>query len=300
MRRKASTAAAPSSLPPRAARGEGAPCGFSLVELLVVISIILVLMALMGAAVSAVRSSGSKIKTETMIAAIDAIIQGHFRRIESSRAGAGQPPAQRSETLRRLATADMPDSWVEVKYMKARPQEFSQPRQRGYVATLNAISEVNASFPTDEYADAECLFMMIMQGGLADCVACSTVDMVRIGDKDEDGAFEFWDAWDMPIRYVLWPGGFEQPPGTRYFSDAVPFSGGATTAEAADSMRPLIFSAGPSKLASTAMHDGSYLSLGGMCGNPTDPTIATLGGLASGSTKDERGDNITNFGREKR
>lgn len=264
--------------------------GFSLVELLVAITIILVLMALMGAAVSAARSAGSKQKTLGTIALIDAILQQHFTSVESSRAGAASQFSDRAAALRRQVTADMPDSWAEVRHMKSQAEQFGSARQRGYVALLDAVG------PTDQFGDAECLFMIVMQGGLADCLACSALDKARIGDKDEDGALEFWDEWNEPIRYVLWPGGFELPLGTRYFSPALPFSGTAATGDSAGPMRPLIFSGGPSKLSSTEIHAGSYLSLGNACGDPTNATIGRLGGLA-GST-DHRQDNLTNFDAE--
>ena len=48
--------------------------GFSLVELLVVISIMLVLMGLTGAAVSGARSSQNKQATQALIAKLDAVI----------------------------------------------------------------------------------------------------------------------------------------------------------------------------------------------------------------------------------
>jgi prepilin-type N-terminal cleavage/methylation domain-containing protein len=261
---------------------------FSLVELLVAISIILVLMALMGAAVSAARGAGAKQKTASTIAMLDAILQQHFTSVESSRAGATGPAADRAAALRRQVTADMPDSWDEVRHMKSQPQQFNAARQRGYVAFLDAVN------PTNDFADAECLFMIVMQGGLADCLACSALDKAKIGDKDQDGALEFWDEWDEPIRYVLWPAGFELPLGTRFFSTAPPFSGAAATGESAGPMRPLIFSGGPSKLSSTEVHAGSYLSLGNACGDPSQPNIAILGGLPAGSD-DHRRDNITNF-----
>jgi prepilin-type N-terminal cleavage/methylation domain-containing protein len=290
VRRKASTAAAPSSLPPRAARGEGAPCGFSLVELLVVVSIILVMMALAGAALSGARSSGAKQKTLATIAAIDEILQRHFAGAESSDAAATGSGNSRGAAIRRRLTADMPDSWEEVRHMKSRAQEFKTARHRSYVATLDSAQ------PSDQYGDAECLFMIVMQGGLADCLTCSALDSAPIDDKDNDGAPEFLDAWGEPICYVLWPAGFELPAGTKFFSQSAPFDGSPPTGATGGTMRPLIFSGGPSKLSSTEIHAGSYLQLGAACGDPADGTIAKLGGL-SGSA-DNRGDNLTNFDRE--
>jgi len=278
---------------------------FSLVELLVVITIILVLMGLMGAALSAARGSQKKQETAATIMVIDTILSQHYRSMESSRAGAGGPATDRAASLRRQMTADMPDSWDDVHYIKSHAQEFNSARQRGYVAFLDAVKpSYKPGDRTEDYADAECLFMIVMQGGLADCLACSALERAKIGDKDQDGALEFWDAWDEPIRYVLWPAGFELPVGTRFFSTVPPFSGAAATGDFAGPMRPLIFSGGPSKLSSTEVHsvskDGddadepaSYLSLGNACGDPANATISILGGLAG--TDDHRSDNITNF-----
>ena len=265
---------------------------FSLVELLVVITIILVLMGLTGAAVSAARSSGAKQKTAATIAIIDAMLRQHLTSMESSRAGADGPAADRAALLRRQTTADMPDSWAEVQHIKSQPQQFNSARHRGYVTLFDAAT------PTSQFGDAECLFMIVMQGGLADCLACSALDKVKIGDKDQDGALEFWDEWGEPIHYVLWPGGFELPVGTKFFSTVPPFSGAGSTGDSAGPMRPLIYSNGPDGKDGLAVHGGAYLALGNNCGVPTEETIATLGGPIN-SSGDHR-DNITNFAGEAR
>jgi prepilin-type N-terminal cleavage/methylation domain-containing protein len=299
MHRKAFTAAVPSPLPPGEPRGEATARGFSLVELLVVISIILVMMALAGAALSGARSSGAKQKTLAAITAIDEILQRHFANAESSDAAATGSGASRGTAIRRRLTADMPDSWAEVAHMlqqneaapEGKPKPFDSPRHRSYIATYKAIN------PTPAYSSAECLFMIVMQGGLADCLTCSTLDSAPIDDKDNDGAPEFLDAWGEPIEYVLWPAGFELPAGTKFFSQSAPFDGTPPTGTTGGTMRPLIVSGGPSKLPSIELHAGSYLTLGVTCGDPADGTIAKLGGLPEGSN-DNRGDNLTNFDRE--
>lgn len=264
---------------------------FSLVELLVAITIILVLMTLMGAGLSAARSSGAKQKTLATINAIDAILQRHFASCESNAAAAGLP-GERGAVLRQLVTADMPDSWAEVRHMKANASRFSSARHRRYVATLDVVQ------PTDQYSSAECLFMIVMQGGLADCLACASLDLAPKGDMDGDGAPEFLDAWGEPIHYVLWPGGFESPPGVKYFSTTPPFDGGTAAAAPGGTMRPLIFSGGPDKLGSTQINAGSYLGMAANCGDPQIAPISTLGGLAA--QPDSREDNITNVDAEAR
>lgn len=272
--------------------------GFSLVELLVAITIILLLMTLMGAGVSAARSSGARRKAETTISSIDVILQRHLLRIESA-STATQLQGDPAAVLRQLLTADMPDSWADVRHMKANPTEFRSARHRRYVATLDALTQKGL---TDDLADAECLFMVVMQGGVADYVACATLELAKKGDKDGDGAFEFWDAWDEPIRYVLWPGGFESPLGTKYFSTTAPFADGTAEAAPGGTMRPLVFSGGPDKKSSTRINDGSYLGMKEKCGDPTIPPINTLGGFgpAPNDSTDYRADNLTNLGIKRR
>lgn len=264
--------------------------GFSLVELLVAITLILVLMALMGAGLSAARSSGAKQRTQATINAIDVIVQRHFMACESN-AAAASLPGERGAILRQLVTADMPDSWAEVRHLKANATRFRSARQRRYVATLDVVQ------PTDQYSSAECLFMIVMQGGLADCFACSSLELAPKGDLDGDGAPEFLDAWGQPIHYVLWPGGFELPLGTRYFSITPPFDGGTAAAAAGGTMRPLIFSGGADKLGSTKINAAAYLAMNSNCGNPQATPIDTLGGCDN-PADDNREDNVTNFGGE--
>jgi hypothetical protein len=254
----------------------------------VVTTIIMLLMALGAAGLSAARVSHQKQATQASIVAIDEILQRHFVSCESSRAGAG---SDRSLALRRQVTADMPDSWAEVTHLKTLlATEFKSARHAGYAAFLDTMA------PTDQYSDAECLFMIVMQGGLADCLSCMALEKVRRGDKDEDGALEFWDEWEEPIHYVLWPAGFELPIGTKFFSTVPPFSGAVATGDSAGPMRPLIYSNGPDREDKLSVHGGAYLVLGDRCGDPTEGTIATLG-----APRDSSGghrDNITNFDAE--
>jgi len=291
MRRQASNSAPPPPLPPGEGRAEGAVRGFSLVELMVALGIVLVLMTLGGAAISAARVGSAKQRTQATIATIDAILQQHFSSREAHRIGAALAGGDWGARIRRQITADMPDNWAEVQQIRRLRTEFNSPRHRAYVTIWNQLN------PTNDFGEAECLFMILTQGGLADCLACGGLENVRKGDKDGDGALEFWDEWDEPIRYVLWPAGFELPRGQRFFSPAKPFGDVGPTGTAGRTVRPLVFSGGPSRMASTAVHAGSYLRLGDACGDPSHGTIAGLGGFAPVGTNqtDFRGDNITNF-----
>ena len=133
---------------------------FTLVELLVVVTIILVLMGLIGAAVSGARGSQKKLATQGLIAKLDGVIQQQFATY-AGRDVVAASPAARAVELRRQVTGDLPDRWVDVKYMADNAAKFTSPHQQTYIAVWNSMT----TKPTADYAGAECLFMTVMQGG---------------------------------------------------------------------------------------------------------------------------------------
>ncbi len=280
---------------------------FSLVELLVVITIILVLMGLMGAALSNARNSQKRQETQGLIAKLDAVIQQQF----ASYAGRDVPaasPADRAFKLRRQVTGDLPDRWVDVKFMADEAAaaaaaniepKFKSPHQRAYIAVWNSMNPPpnNNAFDNhpnrDQYAGAECLFMIVMRGGVANCLDCGDLAGSSIGDKDGDGAFEFWDAWDRPIGYILWPGGVLLPAdsGTKFFSNSPPFAPGAT----GRTLRPLIYSAGSDGEYGFERNGetGNFTADANNCGNPALPPTSTAAAPLAGAS-----DNLTNYDAE--
>lgn len=313
---------------PRGGRG-----GFSLVELLVVVAIILVLMAMLGAAVSAARGSQRKQATQGLIARIDAIIQQHFSTYATQRVPAvvlsgtnpntnialtgisgtvpsSMRPNLRPAYLRRLASAEMPDSWADVVASVNDARLIASgstgmilggttmtPPQRVY-AGIYTTSTAAGRIPTSQFGDAECLFMIVMQSGLADCLDCGALGSSEKGDIDGDGAFEFLDAWGNPIRYVLWPAALSLPLGSgTFFSTTAPFTSGSVASSAkGGTMRPLIFSGGPDGTNAIRVNESGNLVISGSstgmrCGDPTDSTF----GLAENAGAV---DNITNLDAE--
>jgi prepilin-type N-terminal cleavage/methylation domain-containing protein len=297
-----------------------APRAFTLTELLVVISIVLVLMGLLSAAVAGARGSAKRLSTKTFIDKLDAVIQEQYARYDSIAVPLASIPASiankaagRAWFIRRnYITGDLPDRWSDVEFMTAQsgtagqfPLDRISGSQRAYIGFWNSLNPK----PTAQYQGAECLFMIINVGGIADCLDCGDLRGAARGDKDRDGAPEFWDEWSNPIGYLLWPAALELPIGTRFFSapDApvgsvrqlsVPFPATGSPPPGLG-MRPLVYSAGP---------DGEYgfetnntlrnLDTGDVpsglnCGDCTKSPTSTYGGRAS--DPDYRADNITNF-----
>ena len=240
-------------LPLGEGRGEGAQLkhhhatrAFTLVELLVVVSIILVLMAMIGSAVSAARGSQRVQATQALIARLDSVIQQHYSSYASRPVPGATSAADRGTRLRLLATHELPDSWATVQNIISGTSTTGVPLTPPQAAYAGLLAS-STSAPTDSFADAECLFMIVMMGGVADCLSCDALGTSQMGDTDNDGAFEFLDAWKQPIRYVLWPSALQLPPssGTPFFSSTQPFTGGTPAAAKGGTMRPLIFSGGP-------------------------------------------------------
>jgi len=287
---------------------------FSLVELLVAVSIVLVLMAMLGGALMAARNSGKKQATQAVIKKLDDIVSAQFRKYDSRRVSLPDslppgmtPSSYRAWYIRRnMITGDMVDRWTDVAYMADRPAEFASAAQRSYAATYRAAVAAG-KVPTAQFAGAECLFMIVMQGGFADCLDCNSLAQLKKGDKDGDGMFEFWDEWGNPIGYLLWPPAYEMSGknerffvGDRALDAAFPPTGSVRPSLG---MRPLIYSAGTDREYGIERNDEApRLSRGSApvgrdCANPLDDTVASSGGPASDAGS-KRADNITNLDAE--
>lgn len=278
--------------------------GFTLTELLVSVGIILVLVSLIGAAVSSTRGNQKKLGSQSLVSKLDLIIQQQYASYTSRPITSATSSAQRAEALRKLVSGDMPDNWKDVSdvlvtgtvpLLTSGTTYFPlNAAQRAYAGYYRAIS------PSPANADAECLFMIVMVGGLADCLECRDLGTSQVGDTDSDNAPEFLDTWGNPIRYVLWPAGAELPPGsgTRFFSSTAPFTTGSVAPAKGGIMQPLIFSGGPDGKGTLAVTGTfSHILTGSNCGNPADSNVITFGSFAppSDDPADRRADNITNF-----
>ena len=261
---------------------------FTLVELIIAIAVIAVLMAMIGAAASAARSNRKVAATRAMIAKLNLILTTQLLTYNSK--DVGTSATTRASLIRCLITADMPDRWTDVAYMAGKATEYTAPPQRAYIGTPQG---------TSTYAGAECLFMVVMQGGLASCLDCGTLKTIDIGDKDNDGAQEFWDSWGNPIDYILWPYAVELPAGSgsRFFSGSrLPADPNGTAPPPTLGLRPLIYSAGPDgEYGLERNNEASNLAALTNCGNwQTAPTITSAKTMNAAFARD----NITNFDAE--
>ncbi len=226
--------------------GATVPRGFSLTELLVVMSIIALLAALAGAAVSAARTSSKKQQTLQTIAKLDALVRQQFTSYSSRGIPTPSQPVLQATKMtasqyrawyirRNIIAGDLPDRWSDIAVLATGTASVTASgtvrlpitaSQRTYAAVVReSLKKRGDTNPTaseivaeanrlgTRYSGAECLFLIIMQGGFADCVDCGELKSSPRGDRDGDGAFEFWDAWGNPIGFLLWPAAVELPAG---------------------------------------------------------------------------------------
>lgn len=240
--------------------------GFTLVELLVVLTIISMLASMTLAGLAAVRTRAKADKTRSTIRKLHEIIMPQYesyldRRVTVAVAPGDSAARERTRKLRLLMAREMPQSWQEVSLPSALPSDATAP-QRTYATFLQSVTATAGAAPSSLNESAECLAMIVMRGGFA----AEDLEHFRsdeMGDIDKDGAVEFLDGWGQPIGYLRWPTGFRSviqlqdaaaqpdPFDPMGATDQVQYPAGILQRDYA--VFPLIVSQGP---------DGAYAGLG--------------------------------------
>ena len=219
--------------------------GFTLVELLVSIVIVVILSSLTLSGLARLRSQAKVDKTTTTIRKLHEIVWPLVggictRRLEepsgssffvapSGLTGKRLRAWQRRELIRRQQILEMPETWNEVADINpangayvlpaAVATALSEPittpldtvtSSRNFTAPVKAFAaRKDALNPSADYASAECLFMIVAFSGDPDIL--ETFHSSEIGDKDGDGAPEFHDGWGKPILFMRWAPGITLP-----------------------------------------------------------------------------------------
>ncbi len=214
---------------------------FTLIELLIVISILAILAALLLGVAARAGERGREARTKAMIARIHTLVMEHYDTYKDRRAPlnennatlralTGQPRAlARLYAIRELMLMEIPDRWSDVLlgavdnvsmasdvgqpvYLPPNlsstyfgPTPIVEAYRRQYFSMLGAGVDRET---IKRNQGAECLYMFVMIA-TADGEARSLFNESSIGDTDGDGAPEFLDGWGNPISFIRWPVGFE-------------------------------------------------------------------------------------------
>jgi prepilin-type N-terminal cleavage/methylation domain-containing protein len=215
--------------------------GFTLVEMLVTVTIIGILAAATLAVLAAARDTARKAKTRTTIAKLDAIILSRYesylsRRLPLSQDDMAMMAVQvgwvsatsnmtpfvaarvRLSAIRDLVRLEMPDRWSDVPNRDGENDATKNPTAPLFLyridpATKNTLKAIPVSL-SERYRQAFNLAYK-RTGDLGKCKGYGGAECLyddEVGDIDGDGLNEFHDAWGRPIRFIRWPVGFVDYP----------------------------------------------------------------------------------------
>ena len=191
--------------------------GFTLVELLVTLTIVGILAAMALFAMVAATETAKAAKTRTTIAKLNALLMERWesyrtRRLPLLASTRGMRSNQVTKLqlagIRELMLMELPDRWDDVNYQPQTVQRtaLAMAYLRRYTNNTNPTSGSSAQ-PTSTYQGAECLYLIISMA-TGDGDSMEQFSESDVGDVDQDGALEFIDGWGKPIRFLRWPAGF--------------------------------------------------------------------------------------------
>jgi prepilin-type N-terminal cleavage/methylation domain-containing protein len=226
---------------------------FTLVELLVTITIIGMMAGLVLGAMSAARQASREAATKATIAKLNSIIMKRYesyltRRVPVSLSNL--PPAQAAQdrlyAIRDIMRMEMPDCTADISSPPISLPNSTASVPRPALSQLYYNRLVNSPPSTGNgvnNAEAELLYMIVSMGSPE---AMEQFSQSEIGDTNQNGYPEFLDGWGRPIMFLRWAPGFSpysdvQKPDPVKNHD--PFDPRRTDANAYH-LIPLIFSAG--------------------------------------------------------
>ncbi len=234
------------------------PRGFTLVELLVSITVILTLAGIAMVAVSATRQEARIARTKGTIAKLDHLILARYesyrtRRVPVDLTGLGgrQAAEVRYRALLYMMRMDMPERINDIKTDANFGTPVSLPHGRALPWSALAMQyglRYKNQPATPDYQHGEMLYAVVT----SDPEARELFQDDEVRDVDGDGWPEFVDGWGMPIYWLRWAPGFTNEAGLSDIqrADSVnahdPFDSHRVQADAYH-LIPLIYSAGPDK-----------------------------------------------------
>jgi prepilin-type N-terminal cleavage/methylation domain-containing protein len=288
--------------------------GFTITELMIVISIIGLLAGIGLSAFNAAVAQSKISRTKVIIAKLDQLIMDRYESYRTRpvpiRASTTDTPRtsalNRLNALREIMRLELPCSKEDV---------HNNPTVSG--VTRTAVNRFyirrapNASW-TDEWEEAECLYLIVASMRDTDKAALDFFTQDEIGDVDGDGVPEILDAWGNPIMFIRWAPGFSGDADTpaismqrRYAEDGTTFNPDPFDPLKVDThwsdmdpknhpiaLKPLIYSFGPDKeFTGIQLPDGAA---------PLYDPYRKISGQYIGAISDVNvvGDNITNHYQE--
>ena len=210
---------------------------FTLVELLVAISIIVILASLTMVAMRGAQQDVLESKTRSTIANIHEVLaskwEGYLSRplplklptvafqadpTTGQRALSAREMARlRLSAIRDLMRMEMPDRVTDLRgptplvarIFEGTANMTSFPISVAAPATLRRINEIITPSIASTNLNAELLYFLVSSTSYQNSSALELFRPSEIGDTDSDNMLEFIDAWGKPIQWIRWPAGLE-------------------------------------------------------------------------------------------
>ena len=234
------------------------PC-FTLVELLVAISIIGILASMVLFTLAGAQRDAKISKTKATIEKINSVLMERFEEYRYRSVKMSVPMSLtrkdpgtgivalspriaatvRTVILKDIMRMEMPDRMSDLAYSPTNvsfpiqtssgpvtvdlnsapftgrysPREFNILRNYFDLPTVPEpwTGGISASTPatwTTDWESAECLYAILAHSTVAGGPALEGFHPSEVGDKDNDGYLEFWDAWENPIGWLRWPAAY--------------------------------------------------------------------------------------------
>ncbi len=197
--------------------------GFTLVELLVTVTVIGIIVAMAMGALMTAQETAREQRTRAVISKLHTQLMSRWETYQTRRLPmpqfSGQAPGQyaieRLKAQRELMRLELPERWSDV----TDPNNPGDPVIISTLTEMPALSEAylrryNSNTlngqpiqPSVEFEDAECLYMIVSMGS-DDSMSGPRINPSDIADTDQDGMPEFVDGWRRPIRFLRWAPGF--------------------------------------------------------------------------------------------
>ena len=196
--------------------------GFTLVELLVVISILTVLAGLSLALIRGTIQKAQESRTRSLISSITEVLNDRWDaydvRILPYRINLDNRSQQqivRTDVLLELIRAEMPNrrayvtgtfpSAQFVTYYNGQPAPLSTVDDQIAARPPSVWNRYRASVAgwTDQFQDAECLYMILRSITVLDKSGIDHLHNDEIGDTDGDGFPEVLDGYGLPFQFRI-------------------------------------------------------------------------------------------------
>lgn len=210
--------------------------GFTLTELMIVITIMAIMGGLGLAAMSSAVNLAREHRTVMMIKKIDALIMERWEGYRTRSLAIRIPPGVDSRTtarirlnaMRELQRMEVPDRVTDIidgpqnvaaneQYQNGQalpPVMLAQPSlQKSYQRRLTALcGPAWSGVWTTQYQGSECLYLILSTMRDNDKSALDYFDTAEISDNDGDGVPEILDGWGTPIEFLRWAPGYISTP----------------------------------------------------------------------------------------